>query len=146
MEINYHEINQTKSSISYLILDSNNQQIGSAEGHVGHEELITVIKINPEHQKKGIGFKAFNKIYTELCLKTQISIIAGSWHKDEEFLYCENGMSTNLSLFHDNLKAGLSKEESAFNTPTGKWAQRIGYNKCEIKGMTSNDVYVTFYK
>lgn len=146
MDINYHEIDQTESSISYLILDSNNQQIGSAEGYVGHEELVTVIKIDSEYQKKGLGFQAFNKIYTELCLKTQISEIAGSWHKDEEFSYCENGMSTNLSLFHANLKAGLTKEESAFNTPTGRWAQRIGYTKCKIKRMTSDDVHVTFYK
>lgn len=135
MDINYHEI-----------LDSNNQQIGSAKGYIGHEELVSVIKINPEYQKKSIGFQTFNKIYTELCLKTQMSIIAGSWHKDEKFSYCENGISTNFSLFHDNLKVGLFKKESAFNTPTGKWAQRIGYDKYEIKRMTSNDVYVTFYK
>lgn len=146
MDINYHEINQTESSISYLILDSNNQPIGSAEGYVGHEELVTVIKINSEYQKKGLGFQAFNKIYTELSLKTQISKIAGSWHKDEEFSYCENNMSTNLRLFHENLKKGLTEEKSALNTPTGKWAQRIGYDKCKIKKVTSDDVHVTFYK
>lgn len=145
MKINYFQIDQTKSSASYLILDCNDQQIGSTEGYVVNEQLITVIKINPEYQGLGLGYQAFSKIYNKLSLKNKISEIVGSWHKDEEFSYCENGMSTNLNLFHANRNAGLTEEESALRTPTGKWAQKIGYDKCEIKRMTSDDVYVTFY-
>lgn len=146
MKISYYETDRTESSISYLILDSDNQQIGSLEGYVVKGVLITVIKINLEYQGKGLGSQAFNKIYNELSSKNQISEIAGSWHKDEEFSYCENNMSTNLRLFHTNLKNGLTEEDSALDTPTGKWAKGIGYDKCKIKKITPDEVSVIFYK
>ena len=72
--------------------------------------------------------------------------IVGSWHKDEEFSYCQDGMSTNLRIFKENISNGMSESQSAFNTPTGKWVQKLGFTKCTVISNTNTDVKVVFSK
>ena len=95
---------------------------------------------------QGIGHKAFRKVYDELKKQNKISNIVGSWHKDEEFSYCQDGMSTNLRIFKENISNGMSESQSAFNTPTGKWVQKLGFTKCTVISNTNTDVKVVFSK
>ena len=108
MELKYSEVSRSENSVSYSILSENNVQIGTIEGYVSKESLITVLHIESEFQGQGIGYEAFKKVYYDLNEKTKILKIIGSWHKDDEFSYCENGMATNLRLFQEGIKNGLS--------------------------------------
>lgn len=146
MELKYTELTNNASSLAYSILNNKGVEMGRVEGYVAKEALITVLHINEEYQNKGIGFMAFKKVYDELGKKNTISQIIGSWHSDEEFSYCEDGMSTNLKIFLHNINKGLSDTQSALNTPTGKWAQRLGFNKCDILRNTSGSVEVAYSK
>lgn len=146
MDVKYGEASRSENSLSYYILNEDTKQIGTVEGYATNDGLIAVLHIDNEYQGKGIGYAAFKKVYDELCEQTTITRIIGSWHKDDEFSYCEDGMSTNLRLYQENSEKGLSKEESAFGTPTGKWAKKLGFNKCQIESCTDEDVKVVFYK
>lgn len=55
-------------------------------------------------------------------------------------------MSTNLRIFKENISNGMSESQSAFNTPTGKWVQKLGFTKCTVISNTNTDVKVVFSK
>ena len=146
MNILFTEISSGKSNISYILSTDDKKEIGTAEGYIAKEDLIFVIHINEKYQNKGIGDKAVRKVYDELKKQNKISNIVGSWHKDEEFSYCQDGMSTNLRIFKENISNGMSESQSAFNTPTGKWVQKLGFTKCTVISNTNTDVKVVFSK
>ena len=146
MNILFTEISSGKSNISYILSTDDKKEIGTAEGYIAKEDLIFVIHINEKYQNKGIGHKVFRKVYDELKKQNKISNIVGSWHKDEEFSYCQDGMSTNLRIFKENISNGMSESQSAFNTPTGKWVQKLGFTKCTVISNTNTDVKVVFSK
>jgi len=132
---------------TYIIDTETGEFVGSAEGHVGRRnELVMVIKVNPLLHKKGIGFSAFNLLFNCLSKTVVIDSIVGAWYEDEEFSYLEGGMSTNLLVFQRNLDCGMSVEEAALNTPTGKWASKVGYNHVTIESCNSKKVEVLFSK
>lgn len=135
-------------SRKYDITNENNDTIGTAEGYCNkYGELICVIKIfNPAFQKSGIGFGAFKKIYNELDSIIPIVTIIGSWHRDGEFQDFKDGMSTNMKIFIEENEKNPNKEEIAFLTPTGKWAKKLGYTKCEIKQNSTESILVYFMK
>ncbi|WP_461789720.1 hypothetical protein [Pedobacter sp.] len=132
----------------YLYADPEmTKMIGMAEGYIGHHsELITVIKVTNEYQKQGFGFKLFLEVFEHLSEINDIKTVIGSWSKDDEFSYCEKGQSTNLSLFQEFKKKGLTDSEAAFSTPTGKWAKQIGYNKATFGNIQVHNVEVFFTK
>jgi len=144
-KIKFEEIFSNENSVSFKIL-SDDTCIGSIEGYIGNNTLTSVIHIDKAYQKQGIGFIAFEKIYNTLNQNNNIQQIAGSWCKDEEFSYCDDGMSSNLKIFLENSNLGLSDTQSAFNTPTGKWAKKLGFNKCRIDRKTNDSVHVSFFK
>lgn len=144
-ELQFIEIFKDERSISYMIKTSN-KDVGTIEGYVSNEIFYSVIHINTEFQKKGIGFYAFQKVFKELSLSNTINKIAGSWHEDEEFTYCNEGKSTNLDIFLKNIKCNMSKEESALNTPTGKWAFKLGFTSYIIVKQTADSVLIHFTK
>ena len=146
MNILFTEISSGKSNISYILSTDDKKEIGTAEGYIAKEDLIFVIHINEKYQNKGNGHKAFRKVYYELIKQNKNSNNVGSWHKDEEFSYCQDGMSTNLRIFKENISNGMSESQSAFNTPTGKWVQKLGFTKCTVISNTNTDVKVVFSK
>ncbi|WP_268036930.1 hypothetical protein [Algoriphagus sp. PAP.12] len=148
-ELTYTETSsENKLSKSYDIYDNKKTIIGTAEGFANERgDFLSVIKIfHKKSQNKGIGFHAFNKIYQELNRITNIKSITGSWHSGGEFNDFENGMSTNLKCFKEALKLGLTEEAAAFETPTGKWARKLGHNICQIILISTSEVTVKFIK
>ena len=140
------KIIKKRNSYSFLLFDKK-KQVGSFEGNIGsNRELITAIHIDENYQGKGIGLKYFLKLYNYLNDCKPIKSIAGSWHQDEEFGYCKDGMSTNLRLFLDCSLHEKNKVKCAFSTPTGNWAKHLRYNKCKILRSTKQDVEVIFQK
>lgn len=148
MDIKFQEIRSHGKSVSFLLLNSKtNQQIGSAEGYLSDRgDLVSVIKINREFQGQGLGFHVFKHVFSQLGSDGQIKRIVGSWHKDEEFSYCEGGMSTNLGIFNESLDEGDTPINSAMKTPTGKWAAALGYVKCTIDSYSKAEVKAYFEK
>lgn len=134
-------------SKTYNITNDNDEKIGIVEGYSNeYGELVTVIHVYPDFQKQGIGFDAFKKIYDELNSVVSIKTIIGNWHRGNEFQYCENGISTNMNVFLEEIKRNPNMEEVAFLTPTGKWAKKLGYSECKIKKICYEDMTVHFMK
>lgn len=145
MEIKYVlNSNPNQLSKSYYITNEENEDIGNIEGYLNeYGELITVVKIY-SHQKEGIGYKAFEKIYTELNEIVPIKVIKGCWSSGGEFQTFEDGMSTNLKMFWLGYENEKNIEESAFNTPTGKWAKKLGYSKIKVNSISKEEVLIDF--
>lgn len=129
--------------ISYrLFID--NEEIGSVEGYNIRGILHSVVKINLEYEGQGLGYEAFSRVFNELNEQTRIIGIAGSWNRDDEFSYCQGGMSSNLRIFRENIERGLTRDDSAKRTPTGRWAHRLGFRSVTIHRESDNNVNVTF--
>ena len=135
-------------SASYIVMDEKDNEIGSVEGYTNKKgELVSVVKVYAtREQKKGLGFKAFKKVYDELNSSVKIKIIKGCWHSGGEFQGFEDGMSTNLKCFFEQYESGQSDEESAFSTPTGKWARKLGYTRCKVVSISKTETNVDFIK
>lgn len=134
--------------LSYQILDQDKNEIGSTEGFVNdHGQFLTVIKIfNNEYRNKGLGFKGFKILFDELNQKVPIVTIMGGWSAGGEFTDYEDGMSTNLKVFNKKIQSGCTPAEAALDTPTGKWAQRLGFGNVKIKYQSDDNVEVSFHK
>lgn len=147
MDILFQEVSHGEMNISFLVFHAlTRTQVGSAEGYMSrYGDLVTVIKINEEFQGQGLGFQAFNKVFTELSVKGEIKQIIGGWHMGDEFSYCEEGMSTNLRVFKASIDNGVDPITSAWNTPTGKWAKKKGFTNCKVRSHTSESAEVVFY-
>lgn len=137
-----------KPLLSYQILDVNKNEIGCAEGFVNkHGCFLAVIKIfNDEYRNKGLGYSSFKMLFDELNPKVPIHTIMGGWNAGGEFAIYEDGMSTNLKVFNEKIQSGLSPKEAAMLTPTGKWAQKLGFSIVEIRCQSNENVEVSFHK
>ncbi len=93
-----------------------------------------------------IRFEAFNKVFQKLNTSNKITKICGTWHKDDEFNTCYNGMSTNLRVFKAELNNKSNLSECALKTPTGKWAKKLGFETCEVIWYEETVVEVVFGK
>ncbi len=133
---------------NYLISNIENEDIGSAEGYLNdYGELVSGIKIyNSDYQKSGYEFIAFKKIFDELNSEITITTIIDSWNRGGEFQDFEEGMSTNLKEFLECQENGGKPEECASQTPTGKWASRLGFNNCKLSKLEFDEVVVKFTK
>ena len=141
------EIIKKRDSYSFILFNDKNEEIGNFYGKIGrNRELITAIHIDNNYQGKGLGLRYFLKLYNYLNECKPIKSIVGSWHQDEEFRYCEDGMSTNLRLFLDCTRHEKNKVKCAFSTPTGKWAKRLRYNMCKFLNISEQNVEVVFQK
>lgn len=140
-------LNEKKDLLSYQITNDEGDDIGTIEAAGSkYGDFVSIIKIyNLKFQNKGLGFDFFKKAFDEINANYPISLIKGSWHKGGEFQDFEDGMSTNLKIYIDNL---LTKNpiESAFSTPTGKWAKKLGFNTCQIISSSTEEVIVNFTK
>jgi hypothetical protein len=146
MKITYYKHTSEKGSSSYTLLNDKEEQIGSVEGFVNEDgEFISVVRINPELQKLGLGYDAFLTVFNELNDIEEIKKIIGSWHKDAEFADCEDGMSTNLKIFLNCLN-DTDPEKCVFQTATGKWAKKLGFSKCNILSKSKESAKIEFYK
>ncbi len=145
MPIIYKKGNNQKSNISYEIFDEDNF-VGSVEA-AGNTagEFLSVVMIDPNYHGKGVGFDAFKKVFAEINKNYPISKIIGSWHKNEEYTNYKNGMSTNMRIFQQ-CAVTHSDDESAANTPTGKWAKKLGFGNCKIISKSDQEVVVHFTK
>src|SRR5690606_11235737 len=78
-------------------LDSQGQIIIPLEGYLNTMgNLVFVVKVLDQSlHGQGLGHQAFQKIISHFGIDN-ISSIAGSWHKEDEFASFEVGMSTNL--------------------------------------------------
>jgi hypothetical protein len=147
MEILFEGETHRETSFSCFVIDAQSgETIGSAEGYLSrYGDLVTVIKIHEPFQGRGLGFQAFNKVFSELSLKGTVKRLIGGWHKGDEFSYCEEGMSTNLRLFKESIDKGIDPISSAWNTPTGKWVKKKGFTNCTINLHSSESAEVIFY-
>lgn len=145
INIRYELIQNLKASRSYQIFDGGHY-VGSVKG-AGNSfgEFISIVMLDPKYHGKGIGFAAFNKMFNEINDNYPITKIIGSWHKSDEYKDFEDGMSTNLRFFFQNT-GGQSDIDRASKTPTGKWAKKMGFDKCEIVSKSNDDVIVHFTK
>lgn len=138
-------LSKNNDYISFDISNDADEHIGTAEGSGNkYGEFVSIIKIfNPEFYNKGLGFQFFKKVFDFINIHHPISVIKGSWYKGGEFNDFENGMSSNLMIFKVNLEK-MDPISSAIYTPTGNWAKKIGFEKCEIIQITDSEVIVHF--
>lgn len=129
--------------VQYKILDAHDEEIGSIEGGVTNGSFVCNINIDTQFHKKGFGYEAFEMIYNEMNLRDPIEIINGSWHKSPLFDHLNNGMSTNLLIYLQS-KVSQNQIDSAFSTPTGRWAKKLGFTKCKIITDVEDHVEVRF--
>lgn len=121
--------------------------IGTAEGYLGaNHELVTVIKVSEEFMSMGYGYQLFSEVFQYIAARDIIKSVIGSWSKHAEFSYCENGQSTNLSVFQQLKEKGLADVEAAFCTPTGKWVKRMGFNNVAFHIINDHEITVEFTK
>lgn len=149
MDLRYIEpdfaINNEKSKTYNIHINTN--LVGSIEGYLNdYGEVVLVTKVDPAHHGIGIGFEATRHVINELELFSPVVCIKASWSTGGEFEYCEGGKSSNLLIFENNLRNGLSEVEAAQNTPTGKWAKRLGFNQIEFVKVSKQEVLVNFNK
>lgn len=136
------------TATSYQILDLNKKEIGYIQGFVSNRgQLICIIKIfKKEYRNKGIGFAGFKILFDELDKKKSINTIMGGWNAGGEFADYEEGMSTNLKVFNEKIRLGFIPKDAAIATPTGKWAQKLGFTNVEIRNQSKENVEVSFHR
>jgi len=145
IEYNQSEIHR----ISFDVFEAADFKVhmGQAEGYLGiNHDLISVVKVFEGFEKRGYGEFFFKKIFDHFTSFTTVASIVGSWHRDEEFAYVEGGQSTNLTVFQNLIAEGFSNNEAALNTPTGKWASKLGYTNITFKQISAHEVSVRFSK
>jgi hypothetical protein len=136
-----------KHITGHIFVPNIDEPIGSYEGNVGiRDELISIIKVNEQYRELGIGFKAFDRVFKALSQHTKILTIVGAWYKDEEFSYLPEGKSTNLLAYQNQINEGEHPQIAAFNTPTGRWARRLGFDKAYVVSANEKNVQVAFVK
>ena len=108
--------------------------------------LLLNFNIDPKFHGLGIGNAAFKCAYEKLSKHSNIKFIAGNWVKSKEFKHLEGGCCTNFRIFRRGQNGGLSDHEAALETPTGKWAKALGFNKVAIISAKARSVEVRFYK
>ncbi|RZJ90056.1 MAG: hypothetical protein EOO20_09235 [Chryseobacterium sp.] len=135
------------STTTYQYIVDNGEPILIGSVYPVHNEgLFMAFNINPEHQRMGIGKKAFLMAYDKYSIKFDIKYIAASWRIDLEYSHLDDSASSNLTVFNESLANGLGIQESALSTPTGKWATSIGYTHVEILRVFDQLVEVNFHK
>ena len=83
-------------------------------------------------------WSAMNRLKNE---GIQVNKIRGTWNPGEA------SDSVNFNAFYDALsKGGISEQQAAFNTWTGKRAQEYGFNKIESIEKDGESVIVIFGK
>lgn len=122
------------SSKHYVIHGVNDEFLGSAQGDCRDGSLSCVIKIKKEYQKRGIGFISFIKLFNELNEHNNIKRFIANWKKDND----KDEMITNFIIY--------KKNGNVFDTPTGKWMNRIGFTKYDISLIEDNKMTVIFTK
>jgi hypothetical protein len=136
-----------KREVKYLIIDCDSkEQIGYVEGYLTPENhLISVVNIFDHYKRQGIGTTAFVKVFEELGGPANINGIMGSWHSGDEFAHLPDGKSTNLKLFLQLIEKGMTKEDAAKMTPTGKWSNALGFRNVKVNVVTDYEAYVLFF-
>jgi hypothetical protein len=127
----------------------NNEGIDEPIGTVTlvHDEgLVMAFNLNPEYHGMGLGRRAFMMGFEKYSASYDIKYIRGSWKYDLEFAHLEHGESTNLTVYKKCLAEGLSQQEAALTTPTGKWASAMGFDKAVILIESEDHVEVDFVK
>ena len=129
--------------VEYQIKKLDDTKIGNIEGALKDGCFICNLIIDIPFHKKSFGFKAFEMMYKEMNMLNPVQIIKGSWHKSPTFAAFSNGMSTNLEKYLES-RIDQNQIDSAFSTPTGKWAKKLGFTKCKIITDIPNHVEVDF--
>lgn len=133
--------------VGQVFLKGTVDNIGAFEGRLANGCLFSVLHLQEPYQKKGIGFEIMQGILAYYKENQQeVRCLVGSWHRHEEFRYLPGGQSINLTVFKEQLNLGGTKEKAALDTPTGKWAQQLGFNKATILKHSEDDVTVYFCK
>tara|TARA_R110002051_G_C8702195_1_gene494520 strand:- start:1177 stop:1626 length:450 start_codon:yes stop_codon:yes gene_type:complete len=149
MNLKYNKTSNSKKDGSYVEYEitDNNTKIGEIEGAGNNKgEFFSIININSNYQKKGIGFKAYIKVYDEINLKFPIKTIVCSWDISPIFQNSPNGMSSNLLMFLNNEKNGIAEKDNIYSTPTGKWMTKLGFKLHQIVNRNNTQVKIHFKK
>ncbi len=90
------------------------------------------LNITIELQGQGIGTEVFQRAISDY-LPSQV---LGYWKKADNYL---GGESINLTIFREKIAKGLTLEEAAFETPTGKILKRNGFGGTPTILLNTND-------
>ena len=114
-------------------------KIGEAE--LPEENIMTLsLKIPGYLQKQGIA----SVVLENAIGKYKPKFIRGKWYAQDAY---DNGESVNLTVFYQKIQEGLSPQNAAMETPTGKIVKMNGFDGVpEIHKMTDTEVYVLFKK
>lgn len=99
---------------------------------------------------KGLGKIMSEDAYKLLDNKAEIDGFYGLWKKDANLYADYSGESVNLTKFKEALNKGMTKEQAAFETITGKFAKQKGFNNIEFDPdfdiNNLNEVRLIFFK
>ena len=108
--------------------------------------IMFIFNIDPLYHGYGIGRAAFNRAYERMNKGKKVQFIEGNWMKSKKFKHLENGCCINFNIYKKGKIAGLTSQEAALATPTGKWSAELGFNKVAIIKENSRRVEVRFYR
>ena len=98
----------------------------------------------------GLGKIMADDAYKLLDDKVDIDGFYGLWKKDANLYADYGGESINLTKFKEALNKGMTKEQAAFETITGKFAKQKGFDKIEFDPTFNinnlDEIHVIFYK
>ncbi len=78
--------------------------------------------------------------------KDKVNGVKAQWVKNDELYSGYGGQSVNLTIYENALKAGKTSSEAAFETATGQWAKKQGYNNAKVTKADNGDIEVIFSK
>lgn len=125
----------------------NKEQIGFYEWHNGtggngvpFVDGYMSIEINLDEELQGMGLGA--KIFDRGMEDTFADIFKGTWVESPIY---KNGISDNLVQYRKGLAEGLSKDKAAWNTWSGRQANKHGFKHVTVTDI-ENGVQATFTK
>lgn len=136
----------TDKHLSFLLkINEVSRPIGTVSS--SHREgLLAAFHLPPELHGKGIGFTAFKIAVDHFSALFEVRFIIGTWRVDSEYAYLPGYRSTNLTIYRQGIDEGISQQQAALRTPTGKWAMKLGFQYVELVRDSEDDVEVRFHK
>ncbi|MDJ1470985.1 hypothetical protein [Xanthocytophaga flava] len=98
------------------------------------DDINTAITKNKAHLGDfSLGKEMFEDSYTYFKNKLgkDLDGIYGEWIKSDAYA-AYGGESLNLKKFREFIEKGMSREDAAFETITGKWAKEKGFTKVKF--------------
>lgn len=145
----YSFVNSSHSDLhvnGQIVLSKTLEPLGTYEMDVIFEVFTAAINIHPNYQRGGIGFDAFKYCFDLLHKSNDLTKFRACWSTHQEYSHLPSGGSVNLTTYSYLVNAGFNNIAALWQTPTGKWLSRLGFDAVSLEESSRNSVKALFYK